>query len=114
MKQSALYIYFKLIILTFKSRKIKDVNKAKNCFGESDISFFANESKEEIESKIKKNNLHPDFISISDIKTGDSNITAIHFWFLPASGFVLEVKEHRNFQIEKHFGYTDKLYKREQ
>ncbi len=62
----------------------------------------------------QKKNLHPDFFSISDIKSGDSNITSIHFWFLHASRFVLEVKEHRNFQIKKHFGYTDKLYKREQ
>ncbi len=59
MKQTKLYIYFKLIILAFKSRKIKDIHSAKN-------------------------------------------------------GFVLEVKEYRDFKIGKHFGYTDKLYKREQ
>ncbi len=100
--------------MAFKSRKIKDINQTKKYFGKADISFFANESKEGIECKIKKKNLHPDFISISDIKSGDSNITAMHFWFLQARGFVLEVKEHRNSQIEKHFGYTDKLYKREQ
>ncbi len=114
MKQSALYIYIRLIILAFRSRKIKDINKAKNRFGESDISFFENESKEEINSKIKGRNLNPDIFSISDVKNADLDVTAIHLWFLSTNGFVLEVKEYRDFKIGKHFGYTDKLYKREQ